>query len=521
MVARFLHVPSRRRGVWLFLVTLVLTFTLATTAWASDPFAHAVGDSTIDRTTPRRALVSFLDATRAGDFTAAAHCFDMRGSADAKDGPELAEELSYVLYRRAAIDLDKVPDDPAAHDGQVTVDTFTVGEQEVPLLLVRVKFEDGISRWVFSRTTVRRIPDIAATVRGALWEQRLPRVLRRPVIFGNAPWQWIGILLFSLLAFALGKATAFVVGRLAAPVARHLPAGVDGPVIAAAERPIAMAMTATLVAASGHLLQASQGVTRVLDHLGYTGLVVGLSWLLLVVVDGVALAISEPADAGNGVASDQAGARTRRALLERVASAAIVAITLSILLLQFDIVRHVGVSLLASAGIAGVVLGFAAQKSLAGIIAGIQLSITQPIRLGDTIFIEGEEGLVQDIFLTYAVIRFWDDRSLVVPLARFLDQPFQNRTLLTRDLGAVVLLHVKFTAPIGPMREKARAICDAHPKWDKRRCELQIGDSDMYGMVVRVRISARTPADSWDLRCAVREGLIEFLRTLDGGVHLG
>src|SRR6202034_1416693 len=101
-----------------------------------------------------------------------------------------------------------------------------------------------------------------------------------------------------------------------------------------------------------------------------------------------------------------------------------------------------------------------------------------------TIFIEGEVGLVQDIFLTYAVIRFWDDRCVVVPLSRFIDQPFQNWTLLQHDITAVVLLHTKFTAPIGLLREKARELCEANAKWDKRRCELQVGDSDMYGMVI-------------------------------------
>ncbi|MGO8992923.1 MAG: mechanosensitive ion channel family protein, partial [Polyangiaceae bacterium] len=192
-----------------------------------------------------------------------------------------------------------------------------------------------------------------------------------------------------------------------------------------------------------------------------------------------------------------------------------------LLLLQFDVVRHVGLSLLASAGIVGIVVGLAAQKSLAGLIAGIQLSITQPVRLGDTIFIDGEIGLVEDIFLTYAVVRYWDDRCVVVPLSRFLEQPFQNWTLLRHEILAVVLLHVKFTAPIERIREKVRELCEANPRWDKRRCDLSVGDSDMYGMVLRVAVSAKSPADSWEIRCAVREGLITFLQTLDAGVHLG
>jgi len=478
-------------------------------------------DATIDRATPRRALVSFLDAARAGDFAAAAHCFDLRGHTDANNGPELAEELSYVLYRRSAIDLSQVPDEPAAHDGQVTVDTFTVGDQEVPLLLVRVKFDDGIQRWVFSRATVRRIPDIAATVRTSQWEQRMPRALRTPVVFGNAPWQWLGILLALAAAYAIGRLVAAVFARVGGRFARRTTTLIDDMLVLAAKRPLGTIVASSVFGGLVYALQVSLAVGKILQHLAYTGFVVGFAWLLLAAFGQIARAISPEASAGEFVPPDRAGERTRRALLQRIASAAIIGVTVALLLLQFDVVRHVGLSLLASAGIAGVVLGLAAQKSLSGLIAGIQLSITQPIRLGDTIFIEGEIGIVQDIFLTYAVIRFWDDRCVVVPLSRFLDQPFQNWTLLTHDLTAVVLLHVKFTAPVDRLRERARELCEAHPKWDKRRCDIQVGDSDMYGMIVRVMISSRSPSDAWELKCSVREGLIVFLQTLDGGVHLG
>jgi small-conductance mechanosensitive channel len=513
-------------GAWLSLLVAIAVLFTGRGAHA-DAAPHAplglptglVVDATIDRTTPRRALTSFLEAARAGDFGAAAHCFDLRGRPDASSGPELAEELSYVLYRRAPIDLNTVPDD-AAHDGQVVVDTFTVGEQDAPLVLVRVKFDDGIQRWVFSRATVKRIPDIAATVRTAVWEQKLPRALRRPVVLGNAPWQWVGIALGVLVAYVLGRALAALVVRVAVSFAKRT-ALVRDETLLATKRPLRTILASTLFAGAIYVLGVSLVVSRVLSHVAYTGFVVGIAWLLLAAFSSATDALSPIANRSDDVPRDRARERTRRALLERLASAAIIGVTVAILLLQFDVVRHVGLSLLASAGIAGVVLGLAAQKSLAGVIAGIQLSITQPIRLGDTIFIEGEIGIVQDIFLTYAVIRLWDDRCVVVPLARFLDSPFQNWTLLTHDLTGVVLLHVKFTAPIGRLRERARELCAVHPKWDGNRCELHVGDSDMFGLILRVTLSAKNPADAWELRCAVREGLVDFLKTIDNGAHLG
>jgi small-conductance mechanosensitive channel len=483
------------------------------------------GDVGVDRSTPRRTLESFLEAARDADFSRAALCLDLQSDADRSRGSELAEELSYVLYRRAAIDLAKVPDDPSSMEGPVTVDTFSVREQEVPLQLARVRFDDGIHRWLIARTTVRRIPEIAATYRSVRWEDKLPSRLRAPVVLGNAPWQWGGILLSLLFAYAVGRAAAAIAVRVGGTLARRTTSVVDAMFVEAARRPLRTIFASTAFAALVFALQTSLTVARILEHVAYTGFVVGLAWLLLAVFNRVARLIAAPYAAPQGEPVDgeldPAGDRTRRALLQRVASALIVVVTIALLLLQFDVVRHVGLSLLASAGILGVVVGLAAQKSLAGLIAGIQLSITQPVRLGDTLFLEGELGLVEDIFLTYAVVRFWDDRTVVVPLSRFLEQPFQNWTLLRRELSAVVLLHVKFTAPIDAVRAKVRELCESTPAWDRRACDLTVSDSDMYGMVLRAVVSARSPKDVWVVRCAVREGLIKFLQTLDGGVHLG
>jgi len=485
------------------------------------PSSGLVADATIDRATPRRVLRSFLDASRDGHFEIASHCLDLRGIADPTTGPELAEELSYVLYRRPTIDLTKVSDEPGAHDAEVSVDTFTVGDQEVPLTLTRVKFDDGVARWVIARKTVRRIPEIAATVRASPWEQRFPAALRTPVVFGNAPWQWLGILISVFLAYLIGRIGAAVVTRIGARFAKSSFTLVDDVLVTASRRPLRTILASIAFGVLVYALQVSLAVAKLLGHFAYTGFILGVAWLLLAGFGMVARLISPVHSLADDVAPDLAGERTRRALLQRVASAGIVGVTVALLLLQFDVVRHVGLSLLASAGIAGVVLGLAAQKSLAGLIAGIQLSITQPIRLGDVVFLDGESGVVQDIFLTYAVVRYWDDRCAVVPLSRFIDQSFQNWTLLRPELHAVVLMHVKFTAPVELLRTKLRELCEASPKWDKRECVLQVSDSDMYGMFLRATVSARTPTEWWDLRCAVREGLITYLATIDGGVHLG
>jgi small-conductance mechanosensitive channel len=522
-------IPRWLAPAWLTFVALLMLALGAPLAQAADPTyttvaglsAGLVTDPTIDRATPRRVLRTFLDAARDGKFELASHCLDLRGVADPNAGPELAEELSYVLYRHPPIDLAKVSDEPNAHDGELSVETFNVGDQEIPLALTRVKFDDGVARWVIGRATVRHIPDIAATVRSSPWEAKLPAALRTPVVFGNAPWQWLGILVSLFLAYVIGRIGAAIFTRIGMRFAKSSFTLVDDLLVQASRRPMRTIIASIAFGVLVYALQVSLVVAKLLGHVAYTGFILGVAWLLLAGFGMVARLISPAHALADDVTPDRAGDRTRRALLQRVASAGIVGVTVALLLLQFDVVRHVGLSLLASAGIAGVVLGLAAQKSLSGLIAGIQLSITQPIRLGDVVFLDGESGVVQDIFLTYAVVRYWDDRCAVVPLSRFIDQSFQNWTLLRPDLRAVVVLHVKFTAPVELLRTKLREICEANAKWDKRECILQVSDSDMYGMMLRAAVSARTPVEAWDLRCAVREGLITYLATIDGGAHLG
>jgi small-conductance mechanosensitive channel len=518
-----------RSCAWcLFGVALVGLLLSVRVAAAADPVASTIEvasglvvDPALDRSTPRRALQSFLAEARAGHFVTAAHCLDLRGQPVTRGGPELAEELSYVLYRRASLDMSRVPDDPTASGGLFVVETFPVGDHDAPLSLSRVRFDDGVFRWVISQTTVAQIPELASTLPSTSWQEHLPRPLRSPVILGNAPWQWLGVLASVLVAYAFGRLFASIATVVGRRFAKSTATPIDDLLVSASKRPLRTICWSLVFGVLIYSLQVSFEVSKISGHIAYSGFVIGLAWLLLAIFDLVARLIApELRDTELGPA-DTAGRRTRRALLQRVASAGIVGVTVALLFLQFDVVRHVGLSLLASAGIAGVVLGFAGQKSISGLIAGIQLSITQPIRLGDTIFLDGEPGVVQDIFLTYAVVRFTDDRCLVVPLTRFLEQPFQNWTLHTRDITGTIRLVVRYSTPVAALREKLRAVCEESPRWDKRRCELLVADSDSLGMTLRMLVSSRSAADSMELLAHVRERMIEHLQSLDGGKHLG
>ncbi|MCW5715788.1 MAG: mechanosensitive ion channel family protein [Bauldia sp.] len=203
---------------------------------------------------------------------------------------------------------------------------------------------------------------------------------------------------------------------------------------------------------------------------------------------------------------------TQVRILRRAAATVIVILTAAAVMMTSESVRQYGVSLLASAGAAGLILGLALQPLLKNLIAGVQIAIAQPIRLEDAVIVEGEYGWVEEISSTYVVIRLWDWRRLVLPLSYFLERPFQNWTRKDAAIIGSVLLRVDFSAPVEAIREKLQELVAASPRWDKRVAGVQVTNADHETIEIRLLMSARNAATAWDLRCEVREKMIAFLR---------
>ena len=189
-----------------------------------------------------------------------------------------------------------------------------------------------------------------------------------------------------------------------------------------------------------------------------------------------------------------------------------VLLTASFILMSFPQVRHIGVSILASAGIVGIVIGFAAQKTLGNLIAGIQIAIAQPIRLDDVVIIEDEWGWIEEITLTFVVVRIWDLRRLVVPISYFLEKPFQNWTRSSADLLGTVFIYTDYTVPVKEVRDELTRILKNSPKWDKKVNVLQVTNATDKTVELRALMSAADSPTLWDLRCEVREKLLGFLQ---------
>lgn len=203
---------------------------------------------------------------------------------------------------------------------------------------------------------------------------------------------------------------------------------------------------------------------------------------------------------------------TQVRVFKRVIDTIVVIVAVSAALMTFDSVRQYGVSLFASAGAAGLVVGLAARPLLSNLIAGVQIAVTQPIRIEDAVIIENEWGWVEDIASTYVVIRLWDWRRMVVPLSYFIERPFQNWTRDGASLIGTVLLHVDYAADVPRIRERLEKAVRESRLWDGAVVNLQVVEADPRTIQLRALVSARNAPQSWDLRCEIRETLVAFLR---------
>ena len=203
---------------------------------------------------------------------------------------------------------------------------------------------------------------------------------------------------------------------------------------------------------------------------------------------------------------------TQIGVISNIIIVGIILLTVSFILMTFPAVRQIGVSLLASAGVLGIVLGFAAQKTLGNIIAGIQIAISQPIRLDDAVVVENEWGWIEEITLTYVVVRIWDLRRLVLPISYFIEKPFQNWTRTSADIIGSVFLYVDYTVPMEEVRQELYNILEKSPHWDKKVKVLQVTNTTERTVELRALMSAADSPTAWNLRCEVREKLIEFLQ---------
>lgn len=321
-------------------------------------------------------------------------------------------------------------------------------------------------------------------------------------------WAVLAILVVAGLGAWLGMRALDAIGRraaLRAPVfnvlrqATHVPAFVLAPLLA----------WAVVLSSAPDSLAGMVGARRLVS----VSIVIVLTWLLIQSVQAMSdvVAVLRPSTVTDNLAARRLQTQTR--VFSRVLASSIGLLGVAMALMTFPQVRHVGASLLASAGLAGIVAGLAARPLLANLISGLQIGLTQPIRLDDVVIVEGEWGRIEEITGTYVVVALWDERRLVVPLEWWTQHPFQNWTRTSSRILGSVFLWVDYHLPLAPLRAELERFVQSHPLWDGRVCELQVTDTSERAMQIRCLLSCRDSSDNWNLRCAVREHLIAFIQS--------
>ncbi|OMP29924.1 mechanosensitive ion channel family protein [Mangrovimonas sp. DI 80] len=259
-------------------------------------------------------------------------------------------------------------------------------------------------------------------------------------------------------------------------------------------------------------IQNSENVHYVMRKISSILFIIAITWTIIVLLRVFKKNYLENYDLNQ---EDNLQARklyTQFNILERIIIFVIITIAIGSGLMLFEGVRKFGLSVFASAGIAGIILGFAAQKALATILAGMQIAISQPIRLDDVLVVEGEWGWVEEITLTFVVVRIWDKRRLVLPTTYFIEKPFQNWTRTTAEILGTVFIYTDYNIDFDALRKELTRLLENTPLWDQKVNVLQVTDSKEFSVEIRALMSAKNSPEAWDLRVYVREGLIKFIQ---------
>ncbi len=259
-------------------------------------------------------------------------------------------------------------------------------------------------------------------------------------------------------------------------------------------------------------LPLPNGLLTALEHISGLGIVASVAWLAIVLIAVTAdiLTARFRVDVADNLMARRI--QTQFVVVRRIGVIVVVVLASAFGLMTFPAIKHIGISILASAGVAGLIIGMAMKDTLSNLIAGVQIAFAQPFRMGDAVVIEGEWGWIEEIGMMYVVVRLWDLRRLVLPLGYFLEHPFQNWTRTSADLLAYTYIYVDYTTPVDAVREELKRVLESTPLWAGKLCLLQVSDSDQRTMQLRALMDVRNSSDAWDLRCLVREKIIAFMQ---------
>ena len=491
---------------------------------------------TLYQLSPQESLEGFVRACRAGRFTTAAHALNLNlfpAERQADLGPILAQQLYYVLDQRTGFPYGAAPDRPdgaaevprpsvaevGAARRSVSLGALSVGDYDVGLRMQRVRIGEAPPRWVWAATTVEEVPRLYRRYGPGYLEQRMPPWARTRVL-GLPLWTLFGIVLAVGLCWGLG----WLVYKALAWACRAVPfewANVLG------ERLAKPAGVAVGILGFYFLLR---------DVLTISGpLAKGFFLALLIVVVGVVIWVASRAidyvieffaERRLGDISDEANDEARRqmttlSVARRVIVFVLLVVGVAVVFARVSGLEAIGYALLGSAGFVAIVLGIAAQSTLGNLVAGIQIAVTRPVRIGDAVLYEGNWGELEDVRFTYLVIRTWDLRRVIVPLKYFIDKPFENWSITDSKLLKPFYVYCDYRVDVGRVRAKFDELVRGHELYNGHKApDLIVHGLEDDCIRLRATVSAEDSSKAWTLHCDVREALNAYVRELEEGLYL-
>ena len=487
--------------------------------------------------TPQSVLEHFITQARNNNYKEAAYALNFNLLPDnitEEDAAKLAEKLYFVLNQRVNINWDELPDRP---DGQVDIQTTTnqavagkprrsivFGEvdmdgRDIVFRLQRVKYKDFGAFWLISQNTVENIDALYATYGPRKLDRMMPswtriRILNMPV------WKFVGALVILIICYFIGRGTAYLLRKIFLRSDKKWINHIANKLATPAGFAVGVLAFYLLL---NHLISFAGSFASTLYAILLIMVIGSVTWFFMRMIDYFMLYVAENKIGDTSLEENTEARRmlTYVSVARRIVTFLVIIIGASVILSQFRSLEKLGISLLASAGVATVILGIAAQSTLGNIIAGIQIAITKPARIGDTVVFEDQWGYVEDIRFTYMVVRTWDWRRLVIPLKQVISDTFENWSITSAHQIRPIVIYADYRIDVKKVRQKFKELLEGHESWDENHPPVvQVVDTTEKAIKIRCLCSSTDASSTWDLHCELREEMVSYISSLEDGLHL-
>jgi small-conductance mechanosensitive channel len=486
--------------------------------------------------TPQATLEHFVISCRNKNFKEAAYALNFNLFPDnitEEEAINVSQKLYFVMDQRVAINWDGLSDRP---DGQVDIRTTTnqavagkprrsvvfgeaqIETRDIIFRLQRVKYQDYGAFWLISANTVENTEELYQVYGPTFLDRYMPTWSQAKI--GTVPlWKPVLTFLLLIVSYILGKVVILLIRRIAQSF--------DRPIIMALSKklgvPAALATGVLFFYISlNELISYSGAYSSTIYAILLAIVIASGTWFFMRILDFAMRYVAEHkiGDVTSENSHESRQLFTYLSVARRILTFTVVIIGTSIILSQFRSMEKLGVSMLASAGLATIIVGIAAQSTLGNIIAGVQIALTKPARIGDTVLIEGRWGYVEDIRFTYMIVRTWDLRRLIVPLKTVISDTFENLSITSPHSLNEIELYVDYRVDVDKLRAKFKELLEASEDWDEEHPPIiQVTEMTEKSLKVRAICSASTAVIAWDLHCRLREQMVAYIKELEEGIY--